>query len=61
MCQAYEGERDYILAHEKFMREKGHEAQKKGVPRSDAVDLYGEDREHWLIGWDIAARNGNLW
>ena len=30
MCQAYEGERNFILAQEQWARKKGYEAQKQG-------------------------------
>lgn len=28
MCQAYEGERNYMFARDKWMRQKGYAAQK---------------------------------
>lgn len=66
MCQAYEGERDYILGHERWMRERGYDAQKAGVPREanperDHENPEYSDKRQWRHGWDTAAQGRELW
>lgn len=66
MCQSYEGERDYMFAREKRVRQKGYDAQKTGVPRDanperdHAIPDYSDKRQ-WLLGWDTAAAGREVW
>lgn len=70
MCQAYEGERNFIAAGERFNRKLGYEAQKKGEPRTsnpchDYFDgkysPHNYDYNAWHMGWDTAAAGRELW
>ena len=66
MCQAFEGERNYMLAHERGIRRKGYEAQKASVPReenpeSDHPNPEYSDKRQWWYGWDTAAGGRELW
>lgn len=61
MCQAYEGERNYILAHEEYIRRKGYDAQKAGMPRDsnperDHTNPEYSDKRQWWFGYDTAAK-----
>lgn len=66
MCQAYEGERNYLFAKEKRVREKGYNAFKEGVPREANPERDHENPEYshkrqWWFGWDTAAAGRELW
>jgi len=66
MCQAYEGEKNYIFAHEKWVRSKGYGAQKNGVPREenperDHPNPSYSDKAQWWYGWDTAAAGREAW
>lgn len=66
MCQAYEGERDYILGHERWMRERGYNAQKACVsreanPERDHENQEYSDKRQWWLGWDTAAAGRDPW
>lgn len=66
MCQAYEGERDYMADRDAWIRSKGYDAQKAGLPKSDNPEqdhIYPEysDKKQWDLGWDAAANGRPLW
>ena len=66
MCQAYEGERNYVLAQEEGIRRKGYDAQKDGVPRDanperDHSNPEYSDKRQWWLGWDAAAKGHEPW
>jgi hypothetical protein len=71
MCQAYEAERNYIVAGEREQRKKGYEAQKRGEPRtanpnySHSMDgkyfAHDYDYNAWHNGWGTAAAGRELW
>lgn len=66
MCQAYEGERDYLFVQEKWIRQKGYDAQKAGVPRDANPERDHElpdysDKRQWWFGWDTAAAGRESW
>lgn len=66
MCQAYEGEADYLFAREKWIRQKGYDAQKAGVPRGanpepDHENPEYSDKRQWWFGWDTAADGRAAW
>ena len=66
MCQAYEGERNYMLAQEEWIRRKGYDAQKAGVPRDenpgrDHSNPEYSDKHQWWMGWDTAAAGREAW
>jgi hypothetical protein len=66
MCQTFEGERNYLLAQEKRIRQKGFDAQKAGVlreanPERDHELPYYSDKRQWWLGWDTAADGRKLW
>ena len=66
MCQAFEGESNYMRAKDKWIREKGYDAQKKGVPRdknpeSDHANQEYSDKRQWWLGWDTAAKGETKW
>jgi len=66
MCQAYEGERNYLLSRDRFIREKGFDAQKNGVPRDenpmdDHPNPYYSDKRQWWAGWDTAKAGKEVW
>ena len=65
MCQAYEGERDYLLARDRLIRKRGHAAQRAGIPRescpeSDHENPAYSDKHQWERGWDAAAAGQEL-
>jgi hypothetical protein len=66
MCQAYEGERSYLLAQDKWVRSKGYSAHKEGVPRDANPEpdhsLKEYSRKHqWWLGWDTAELGHDQW
>lgn len=66
MCQAYEGERDYLLAQDRATRRRGYEAQKAGLPRECNPERDHElpeysDKQQWWLGWDTAAKGREAW
>ncbi|MCZ2113546.1 MAG: hypothetical protein LC131_06895 [Anaerolineae bacterium] len=66
MCQAFEGEQNYLLARDKHLRQKGYDAQKAGVPRdgnpeSDHENPEYSDKRQWWFGWDTAAKGREAW
>jgi hypothetical protein len=66
MCQAYEGERNYLLGVDKHIRQKGYDAQKAGVPRDTNPERDHEFPEYshkrqWWMGWDTAADGRDAW
>lgn len=66
MCQAFEGERNSILAHEEYIRRKGYDAQKAGVPRDanperDHTNPEYSDKRQWWFGYDTAVQGQSHW
>ncbi len=66
MCQAFEGEQNFMLGQEQWIRQKGYDAQKAGVPRDanperdHALEEYS-DKVQWWLGWDTAAKGREPW
>jgi hypothetical protein len=66
MCQAAEGESDYLVARDGWIRRKGYEAQKARVPRSanpeqdHTLPAYSDKRQ-WYLGWDTAEAGEEVW
>lgn len=66
MCQAYEDERDYLFARDAWVRRRGYDAQKAGIPRESNPEPDHEnpeysDQRQWWMGWDTAANGSELW
>jgi|JI10StandDraft_1071094.scaffolds.fasta_scaffold538175_2 hypothetical protein len=66
MCQAYEGERDYISSRDAWIRSKGYEAHKAGVSKTDNPEPGHDNPEYsdkvqWDLGWETAAKGQKLW
>lgn len=66
MCQAFEGERNYLLAHQKIVRKRGWDAQKAGIPREQNPEYDHplkeySDKVQWWYGWDTAAEGRDAW
>ena len=66
MCQAFEGERNYIHARDKSIRSRGYDAQKAGVlrdanPEIDHSIPQYSDKNQWWNGWDTAASGRAKW
>ena len=66
MCQAFEGESNYIHARDKHIRSRGYDAQKAGVPRAENPERDHElpeysDKNQWWYGWDTAAEGRSKW
>ncbi|MGH1429784.1 MAG: hypothetical protein ACRBB4_01570 [Neptuniibacter sp.] len=66
MCQAFEGEQSWLLAHDRSVRKRGFDAQKSGVNREDNPEPTHElkeysDAEQWWLGWDTAAAGSDFW
>ena len=66
MCQAFEGERDYMNGRSAWIRSKGYNAQKAGIPKTDnpesahPIPEYS-DKVEWELGWETAAAGRELW
>jgi hypothetical protein len=66
MCQAFAGESAYMFARDKWIRRKGYDAQRAGVPREDNPELdhpnpeYSNKRQ-WDLGWQTAASGDKPW
>ena len=66
MCQAFEGERDYMNSRSAWIRSKGYNAQKAGTPKTDnpesdhPIPEYS-DKVEWDLGWETAAAGRELW
>lgn len=66
MCHAYEGEREYLNSREKWIRSKGYEAHKAGLPKTSNPEQDHEypeysDRRQWDFGWETAESGMELW
>lgn len=66
MCQAFEGEQRAMFAHDRYVRRKGWDAQKAGVPREDNQEPDHplpdySDKNQWWLGWDTAAKGEEPW
>ena len=66
MCQAFEAESRVIDSMDAYLRKKGYDAQKGGLPREsnperDHSNPYYSDKRQWWIGWDLAAEGKALW
>ena len=59
MCQAFEGERDYMNSRSAWIRSKGYNAQKAGIPKTDNPEY--SDKVEWELGWETAAAGRELW
>ena len=61
MCQAFEGERDYMNSRSAWIRSKGYNAQKAGIPKTDNPIPEYSDKVEWELGWETAAAGRELW
>ncbi len=66
MCQAFEGEQNFLLAMDKSTRRRGYDAQKAGIPRDDNPEQDHNnprysDKVQWWYGWDTAAEGREPW
>lgn len=66
MCQAFEGERDYMNSRSAWIRSKGYNAQKAGIPKTDNPESVHpipeySDKVEWGLGWETAAAGRELW
>lgn len=66
MCQAFDGERAYMLQSEKNTRRRGYDAMKAGKPRNSNPERAHELQEYcsraqWFYGWDTALDGREPW
>lgn len=66
MCQAFEAESNYMRATDRWLREKGYNAQKLGAardtnPESDHENPEYSHKRQWWLGWDTAAAGREKW
>lgn len=66
MCQASEGESNYLHAADKSMRSRGYNAFNERRARDSAsweqdFVIHKSDLQQWEYGWDTAAAGKPLW
>lgn len=66
MCQAFDGERSFLLSMDRATRKRGYDAQKAGIPRDKNPEQDHElpeysDKRQWWTGWDLANNGRSIW
>ena len=61
MCQAFDGERDYMNNRSAWIRSKGYNAQKADNPESDHPIPEYSDKVEWELCWETTAVGRELW
>lgn len=66
MCQAYDGERNWIIASHRAVRKAGWDAYHNGLqrwhnPESPHQNPEYDRKEMWYSGWDAAKSGKKFW